>query len=156
MNRFQLFTTYRNTLTLQIENLACDHPAGTSRRLCKRCDDSYEPIRRKLSRTRQNFEGERQEGIPGKNCDSLIEFFVTRRSATSKIIIVHGWKIVMNQGVAVNHLDGCGHTQYRFPILFVRCECRDTKSRPDPLAAVHRAVPHGVMDSFRAFIGGWK
>src|SRR5262249_7418834 len=128
----------------------------TSRSRRKRGYDSYHALRWKLSRARQDLESQRQQGIAGEDGDRFIKLRVARRSPTANIVIVHGRELVMVRRLAVTHRDRCGDAQYRFSVLFVGRECRNAKRRPDPFAAVHCAVAHGVMDTFGTLILGWK
>src|SRR5262245_51043875 len=46
----------------------------------------------------------RQKGIPGENGDTFAKYFVIRRFSTSKIVIIHRGKIVMDQRIGVDAL----------------------------------------------------
>ena len=91
-------------LGFEIERLAADHatkPRGAGQHDCQ-----FRAHRRIFMRRRvgNNVKCIGEQTIAGQNGHGFVKGFVHRRPAAAQIVIVHRWKIVMDQRIAMNHL----------------------------------------------------
>src|SRR5262249_34064958 len=103
---------------LQIDGLSANHTARA------RCLPDYTE-RLELSLRDIGFRGERLacdqleslrlQRVADENGDAVAVDDVQRRPATPERVVVHGWQVVVDQGVRVDELDGTGRWQ---------CQCR--------------------------------
>ena len=54
----------------------------------------------------QDLEGQRLQGFAGQDRGRLVEGLVHGRAAASQIVVVHGGQIVVDEGIAMQELDG--------------------------------------------------
>jgi len=54
------------------------------------------------------LEGEALEDVAGEDGGGLIVFFMEGGPASAEVVIVHGGEVIVDEGEAVDHLDGCG------------------------------------------------
>src|SRR5215831_18941421 len=97
----------------------------------------------------EDFKSEGEQRIPGKYRESFVELLMARWLAATEIVVIHRGQIVMNQRISMDHFDRRCDRQHRLPVILIRSERRHTKTRPDALAAIHRAVSHGLMNPRR-------
>src|SRR6266511_4073815 len=60
----------------------------------------------------QDFEGMRQQRITRENGHGVTIDFMIRELATTIVVIVHGWQVIMHHRVRVNVLQGTGGRQH--------------------------------------------
>ncbi len=106
-------------------------------------------------------EGESLEGVAGEDGDGVAEDLVAGGLAAAEIVIVEGGKIVVNERVGMEHLDGGAEInggQFgrdgRRAVLAGEAPGFETKDGAETLAAGEDAVAHGAMNRVRRGIGG--
>ena len=54
------------------------------------------------------LEGKGVEGVAGQDGEGLAVDFVVGGPAAAEVVVVHGGKVIVDEGEAVDHLDGAG------------------------------------------------
>ena len=92
------------------------------------------------------------QAVAGENCHALAVNHVRRWPPAAQVIVIHRREVVVDQRVGVNHLERAGRRHGGV----ARGGCRSAhglrdalgagqyQQRPQPLAAGHQAVAHGV------------
>ena len=88
-------------------------------------------------------EGEGQERIAGEDGGRLVEGLMDGRAAAAEVVVVHRRQVVVDQRIAMDQLDGGGGGEAELGGDAQHPGGLDEKERPQPLAALERAVPHG-------------
>jgi hypothetical protein len=104
-----------------------------------------------------SLKGEGLEGVTCEDGGGFTEDNVAGRLAATEVVVVEGREIVVDEGVGVEHLEGCTKVGYAFGIVFRACDhsCGfDAKDGADTLATSEGAVSHGAVDGVREGIGG--
>ena len=93
-------------LALDVAHLAADHAAGpgAGRQLGHQPDAGVRIGVAVLAG--EQPEGQRQEGVAGEDRRGLVIGLVHGRLAAAQVVVVHGRQVVVDQRVAVDHLDG--------------------------------------------------
>ncbi len=147
MDRLQLLDRrVGSPFRLKVRHLAADHPARSGG--LGQNPDAFGGGTR--WRAGDKFEGERQQAVAREDGSRLVERAMTGRSAASQIVVIHRRKIVVDQGIRVNHLQRAGGRQSVFkgaPTGFGR---EQTEHGPEPLAAGERAISHRLGKPRRA------
>ena len=92
----------------------------------------------------QHLEGPGQQGVAGQDRRRLVEFLVAGRLPAPQVVVVHGRQIIMDQRIAVHHLDrrrdphraALGHVE--------QARAGRHQEWADPLAASQGGIPHGL------------
>ena len=127
-----------------VQGLSPHHALG-SRLLGQAGDRLHHPLRRELG-PGQGLEGGGEQSIPRQDGGGLSVNFMVGGPPPAQVVVVHAGQIVVDQGVAVQHLDGsrkgfgCGgiapqHVAYA-----------EHQNRPHPFAAAHQAVAGRLTD----------
>jgi len=91
-------------LSLNIKHLTSDHakiPSSNSELPDDLClPTGVQTVHQVLPAT--EFKGHGEERISCQNCHGFPKHFMAGRFASSVIVVIHGWKIIMNQGVRMN------------------------------------------------------
>jgi hypothetical protein len=103
MNPLERFEIDRRVGGEQIRRLSADQPVDTN---CRREELGQAAGEGRLVAAGQGIVGEVQESERRKDGDRLAEFEVVRRAASSQRCIVHGRKVVEDQGRGVHQLHG--------------------------------------------------
>ncbi len=87
------------------------------RRPCRRCRCTRQHLhllqapgsrQRAAGVAGEHFEGQRLQGIARQHCGTFVKRLVAGRLAAAQVVVVHGWQVVVDQAVGVDHLDGDG------------------------------------------------
>ena len=95
--------------------------------------------------------------VPGKDGDRFAKDDVAGRLAPAQIIVVQRGQIVMDQGIGVQHFDGCAqlfHPLRKLPGAGDHSGGFHAQHRPQPLASGKNAVPHRPVDRDRRLVRG--
>ncbi|MNC41967.1 hypothetical protein D3C75_907620 [compost metagenome] len=79
-----------------------------------------------------------QKRIPRQNSHRIAKHLVVGGFAAAEVVIVHGGKIIMDQGIGVDHLDGIGRITRRLRAASRRFSGCIDKNRPQALASGHK------------------
>ena len=105
---------------------------------------------------RDGLEGEGLEGVAGEDGDGFAEDYVAGGLAAAEVVVVEGGEVVVDEGVGVDHLDGCAE---------VGCAFGDVAGAGDHAGGFHAedgaeafaagegAVAHGAVDGVREGVG---
>ncbi len=94
-------------------------------------------------------EGQRQQGVARQDRRRVVIGLVHRRPAAAEIVIVHRRQIVVDQRIAVDQLDGGRRYEAQFARQPEHPGRLAQQERPQPLAAVERAMAHGGEQPLR-------
>ena len=89
-----------------------------------------------------DFERERQQGVSRQDRHRFAKHLVIGGTATSKVVVVHGGQIVMNQRVGMHHLNRTGCGKRGFDVAATRFGRQQNEQRSQPLATREQAVGH--------------
>ena len=104
----------------------------------------------------QQLKGQRLQRVAHENRRRLVKGLVTGRPSPSEVIVIHGRKIVMHQGIHMDELDGaCGRLDAVFGQTQGPRGCEQQR-RPDALTPAQDAVAHGLVQPGRDAGGGWQ
>ncbi len=95
----------------------------------------------------QHLESLGQERITGEDRGCLVELAVGRGLAATQIVIVHRRQVVMHQRIGMHHLDGGGGAQGAVAAHAEQVRRGHHEKGPEPLAADHDGVAHGVEEA---------
>jgi hypothetical protein len=135
----------------EVEELATDHapqPGGPGEPQDELGPDGAVRIG---PRIRQDLEGEGLEGIARQDGRCFVEGPVDGRPATAEIIVVHGRQVVVDQGIAVQQLDGAPGPQASPGPGSQEAGRLERQEGPQPLAAAQDRVPHGGGEPGRPY-----
>ncbi len=62
------------------------------------------------------LEGEGLEGVAGEDGDGFAEDYVAGGLAAAEVVVVEGGEVVVDEGVGVEHLEGCAEVGYAFGV----------------------------------------
>ena len=96
-----------------------------------------------------DFKGLGQQGVAGQHRNALAEDLVVGQFAAPVIVVVHGGKVVVDQRIGVDALDGAGQRQ---GVGFVAAAGRgggQAQGGADAFAAGKQRVAHGAVDGGR-------
>jgi hypothetical protein len=82
---------------------------------------------------------------------------VTGGLAAAEVVVVEGGEVVVDEGVGVEHLQGCAEVGYSFGVGFGACDhaCGlHAEDGAEALAACEGAVTHGAVDGVGEGVGG--
>ena len=88
-----------------------------------------------------------QERIPGKDGGRFPINDMVRRPAASQIVVVHGGKIVVNQGVGVDQFEGEDQRNKRVRRNPERLDGRQGKDGTNALPSRQKAVPYALGET---------
>jgi len=91
-----------------------------------------------------------QQSVTRKQRGGLVELLVQGRSATTQIIIVHAWQVVVDERVSVDVFDGGGGGVGREWGRLEQVGGRENQDRPQALAAGGQAVVGRLVQPGRA------
>jgi hypothetical protein len=98
-------------ISIQIEHLTASHTIGACRVRQPRYEFGPDGWIGVSSWLRQNLEGHGLQAVTCQDGRCFIELDMTRRLATAHGIIVHGRKVVVDQGIGVEAFDRRGSAQ---------------------------------------------
>ena len=135
----------------EVEHLPADHAPGsdTPRHLGGGAHNAVRRHPRHVGVAGQQLEGERVQRIAGQHRDRLAVNDMTRGPAPPGRRIVHGGKIVMDEGVGMNQLDRARSGQDRLCRHPRHLRPGEHEDGPQPLAAGKHAVAHRLQHSGR-------
>ena len=128
----------------EIEDLAADHAAEAGR-LCKAENEVGTDRRIRLpGRICQNLEGQRLQRVADEDGGRLVIGLVDRRLAPAHVVVVHGRHVVVDEGVAMDELNG--RTGGQRPGLGAAQHPRrlHRQERAQTLAAAEHGMAHGL------------
>ena len=80
----------------------------------------------------EQIEGQRQQGIACKNGGCFVKRLVNRGLPSAQVVIVHGWKVVMDQRIGMQTFQRAGGLHGLF-FINVKQRCRlDNQKWPQP------------------------
>jgi hypothetical protein len=96
---------------------------------------------------RQYSKGCGLERISGQSCQILAIDLVAGQSAPAIVVVVHTGKIVVDQGIGVDHLNGpsCRKCRFRHPAYCLAK--REAQDWAKPLSSCQEAVAHGLQQN---------
>ena len=122
------------------------------------CASSATIRMRRFGRTtqvRHHFVGVGLKGVTGKNGHGFAEGFVACGASTAKIVVVECGKVVVDQGIGVQHFDGCteiGDTIRQSAVD--HASCFHAQDGTQPLASGENGMPHGLVNRRRVLGSG--
>ena len=148
------YLRHRKELVLsdKVKHLAADHSVGTSRLRQLGDKIASNPRIGMCRRVGKHAERPGEQRIACKNRRGLVELYVTRRKSTTHIIIVHGRKIVVDQRIAVNHLDCRRDPQSAGFVHTEQLSARNDQEWTDPLATREARVSNGLHQPRSQFL----
>ncbi len=130
----------------EVYRLAADHALGTSG-LGENGDHAQLLPRRQPRRLCQHAESLREQGIANQDGRCLVVGLVAGGAAAAQVVVIHGGKIVVHQGVRVDEFEGGSGTVEQALVHAERCASGVGKQRAHPLTATEDAIPHGIVQS---------
>jgi hypothetical protein len=102
-----------------------------------------------------NFEGLCKQGIAGEDSNAFPEHFVIGGFATTKIIVIHGRQVVVDQRIGMNTFDRAGQGHGVSLGASASSGGGQAQSGAHSFSSRKEGVPHGLMDRCRAG-GRWR
>ena len=103
------------------------------------------------------LEGEGLEGVAGEDGDGFAEDDVAGGLAAAEVVVVEGGEVVVDEGVGVEHLEGCAEVGYAFGVTSAgACDHAGgfhAEDGAEAFAAGEDAVAHGAVDGVREGVG---
>ena len=136
MHAFQCCEVNILPLGLDVRHLARHH-AGVSR---SQRQFLYNPDLRLgikplvVGRPADEIERHREQGVAGQDRHRLADDFVVRQFSPPVVVVIHGRKIVVYQGVSMDEFQGGCAGKDRRRGTADRLVCRDRQDRPDSFA----------------------
>ena len=87
--------------------------------------------------------------ITGQHRDTLAEYLVRGGLSPAQIIVVQSGKIIMNDGVGMDELEGTGKRKERLAFSPEELAAGQRQNRAKPLASGEKAVVHGLTKCLR-------
>ena len=102
------------------------------------------------------LEGKGLEGVAGEDGDGFAEDFVAGGLAPAKVVVIEGGQVVVDEGVGVEHFDGCAQVGCAFGDFAGSCDHTGgfhAEDGAEALAAGEGAVTHGAVDGVGESVG---
>lgn len=96
----------------------------------------------------QYFKSQGLQSVTGQNGGGFIKSFVAGGFASSKVIVIHRWKIIMHQGVRVDQLYSAGSRVCLSLLAAQGFRGGINQDRSNTFAAVKNGVGHSLNQSF--------
>src|ERR1700720_3634274 len=96
----------------------------------------------------KDCESQRQEGVACENGGRFIESLVNGWSSPPHVVVIHGWKVIMNERIAVNAFQRDGRIQSKIGTHSKQARTFDDEERAKPLSAAERPMSHGLKQPF--------
>ena len=139
----------------EIHDLAANHAVDGAGAMREFGDDADARFGR-TAQVRHHFVGVGLKGVTGKNGHGFAEGFVAGGTSAAKIVVVECGKVVVNQGIGVQHFDGCTEI-----VDTIRQECRRsceplpcTRWDASRLPPAKTRMPHGLVNRRRVLGSG--
>ena len=136
-------------LGFEIERLPARHAAGAGSRGKGGDQRHLAPGRQFRSVIREDTKSIGQQAVAGKDGGRLVEGLVDRRQAAPQIVVVHRRQIVMDQRIAMDAFERRGDSERRLSLRREQCRAFHDQKRPQPFAAIERAVPDRLHQARR-------
>ena len=94
-------------------------------------------------------EGVGLQGVAGEDGRGLVKSFVIGGTAAAQIVIVHGRKVIVDEGIGMHHLYTAGKGQNIFRIRPEKRGRGKAEHGPQTLASGKETVKHGLPEAFR-------
>src|SRR5947209_2380113 len=91
-----------------------------------------------------------EQSVAGEDRRRLVEGTVRRRTAAAEIVVIHGGEIVVDERIAVDHLERRAGTQRALVLRAEESRRLDHQERPQPFAAAERRVAHRLEEARRS------
>ena len=112
--------------------------------------------RRGVGRAGDGLEGEGLEGVAGEDGDGFAEDDVAGGLAATEVVVVERGEVVVDEGVGVEHLEGCAEIGCAFGDVFTAGDHAGSlhaEDRAEAFASGEGAVAHGAVDGVREGVG---
>jgi hypothetical protein len=103
------------------------------------------------------LEGEGLEGVAGEDGDGFAEDDVAGGLAAAEVVVVEGGEVVVDEGVGVDHLEGCAESIGSGWEVAGACDHASgfhAEDGAEALATGEGGVAHGAVDGVREGGGG--
>lgn len=101
----------------------------------------------------EHFEGQRLQAVGGEDRGGLVEGPVGGRLATAQVVVVHCRQVVVDQRVGMDQLHRAGRGVGALRRTAEGLAGGVGEQRANPLATVHHAVAHGLVEALQFFAG---
>jgi len=111
---------------------------------------------RRIAKCGDGLEGEGLEGVAGEDGGSFTEEDMAGGLAAAEVVVVECGKVVVDEGVGVEHLQGCTKIGDAFGVVAGACDHAGGFHAEDgakAFAAGEGAVAHGSVDGVRQGVG---
>src|SRR5208283_3666188 len=135
----------------EIEDLPPDHASQPSR--ARQSENEFHANRRVLMGrwVRHDIKRVSQKAVADKDRGCLAEGLVRGWPSPPQIVIVEGWKVVMDERIAMNYFDRRGGAGNAVILYAEKPRRLNREKRPEPLAAAEAGVTHGFKKSRRPY-----
>ncbi len=102
------------------------------------------------------LEGEGLEGVAGEDGDGFAEDYVAGGLAAAEVVVVEGGEVVVDEGVGVEHFEGCSEIGYAFGVSVGAGDHPGgfhAEDGAEAFASGEGAVAHGSVDGVREGVG---
>jgi hypothetical protein len=102
------------------------------------------------------LKGKRLKRISGEDCDCFSKGYMTGWLAATQVIVIKRRKVVMDEGVGMQHLDRCAQVDGAYGKISVAGRHTGgfhAKDGAQALPAGKDTVAHGAMDGMRERLG---
>jgi len=90
----------------------------------------------------EDFEGQREQSIAGKDCQRFAEFDVAGGTASTQVVIVDGRQIVVNERETMNEFDGASRIESGFRFASRCRRACHAKGGAKAFARAQRRISH--------------
>ena len=145
MNRFQCRRVRSDALAKKIRSLTADHPAVSGR-----IGDiaNHRKLHSRIGSKRLEHHRERlgEQTVTGEDRHPLAINLVIGRLPPTKIVVVHGWKVIVHERIRMDHFDPQSEAPERHRVGTERSRRAEQEQRPESLARQAETVAHGLGD----------
>ena len=141
--------------SLQIQNLASDEH-GAAAGGCQLPHVIPDGIAFRIVHLGDYGKSLRQQRVSRQDGDAFSEGLVAGGFPTAQIVVVHGWQVVMDEGIRMHHFHGAGGNQGVHCQSSAGLRRRQAKDGAHSFPPRKYAVAHGFVDGFGAFVLCWQ
>src|SRR5215471_9717072 len=145
VNVFEHFRSNTFAFGFEVCDLSADHAVYRTRRRCDFVEYFYAKIGRDWCLA-YRCEGKRKESVARQDGDGFSELLVASGFASAQIVVVEGGKVVVDERVRVDELDGASRVERRGDVGGKNTRGLKTKDRAYALAAGKDRITHGFVN----------
>jgi hypothetical protein len=98
----------------------------------------------------QDFECQSQQGIPRQDGRGFAKLRMTTRETSPQVIVVHGWQVVVNKRISMDHFDGARRGDSNASFATARFGGHQNQQRAKSFARGQQTMTDRLSQSYRA------